>query len=252
MRYGFIGAGEITAAIVTGLSDGVAEPPEVFLSPRGRTVGRELAQRFPNVRVCAGNQDVLGNATAIVLAVRPAVAREVVGELRFRPGHTVLSALAGIPLAALREWTAPARTVVRTIPLPQAERRQSLTALYPDDPVARELYEQVGGVVVPGDEAMLDAFSAATATFAAHLDYLATIAGWLAEHGVAPEQADGFVTHVFAQLGQSLGTDSLAALTGKHTTPGGINEQLKTDLREAGVPGAVRHALDGVLARLRG
>jgi pyrroline-5-carboxylate reductase len=47
-------------------------------------------------------------------------------------------------------------------------------------------------------------------------------------------------------------TDSLATLTEEHMTPGGTNEQLMTDLRRDGVPDLVRHALDGVLARLRG
>ncbi|WP_432844656.1 NAD(P)-binding domain-containing protein [Amycolatopsis sp. CA-161197] len=246
--YGFVGAGEITAAIVEGLG---ADGPAVFLSPRGRQAGQELAARFPNVRVCETNQDVLDAASVIVLAVRPAVAREVVAELEFRPDHVVLSAVAGVPLATLREWTAPAAHVVRTIPLPQAARRQSRTALFPDHPAARDLFEPLGGVVVPPDEPTLDAFSAATATFAAHLDYLATIAGWLAAHGVEPGAADAYVTHLFAQLGQSLGTASLTELTAKHTTPGGINEQLMTALRHDDVPGSVRHALDAVLARLR-
>lgn len=40
-------------------------------------------------------------------------------------------------------------------------------------------------------------------------------------------------------------------MTDKHTTPGGINEQLMTDLRGDGMPDAVRHALDRVLGRLR-
>ncbi|MET7997491.1 NAD(P)-binding domain-containing protein [Amycolatopsis sp. NPDC005232] len=249
--YGFVGAGEITAAIVEGLSADVADPPAVFLSPRGRQVAHELAGRFPNVAVCASNQEVLDVASVIVLAVRPDVAREVVAELEFRPDHVVLSAVAGVPLATLREWTAPAAPVVRTIPLPQAARRQSLTAVFPDHPVARGLFEPLGGVVVPPDEPTLDAFSAATATFAAHLDYLATIAGWLAGHGVEPGAADAYVTHLFAQLGQSLDTASLTVLTAKHTTPGGINQQLMTALRHDGVPGSVRRGLDAVLARLR-
>ncbi|MEV0070216.1 hypothetical protein [Amycolatopsis sp. NPDC050768] len=59
------------------------------------------------------------------------------------------------------------------------------------------------------------------------------------------------MTHLFAQLGESLGTESLTELTGKHITPGGINEQLKTALRHDGVPDSVRRALDAVLARLR-
>jgi pyrroline-5-carboxylate reductase len=251
--YGFVGAGEITAAIVEGLHAGVADPPTVLLSPRGRRVGRELAGRFPNVRVCESNQDVLDNATSIVLAVRPQVARAVVAELSFRPVHVVMSAIAGVRLDQLRDWAAPAGHLVRVIPLPQAARGQSLTVMYPDDAVARELFARVGGVLVPGDESALEAFSAATATFAAHLDYLTTIAGWLADQGVEPGAATAYTTHIFGQLGQSLlqRTGSLDALTGRHMTPGGTNEQLLNDLRRDGVPDMVRRALDRVLARLR-
>ncbi|QUQ64706.1 NAD(P)-binding domain-containing protein [Kutzneria sp. CA-103260] len=252
--YGFVGTGEITAAIVAGLSTGVADPPAVLLSPRGRDVGRELASRFPNVRVCESNQGVLDSATVIVLAVRPPMAQDVLAELSFQPRHVVLSALAGVRLEQLRHWAAPAGQVVRVIPLPQAAQGQSLTAICPDNAVARELFDRVGGVVVANEEKTLDAFSAATATFAAHLDYLTTIAEWLAGQGIEHDAATAYVTHIFGQLGQSLSqhTGPLAELTEKHMTPGGINEQLMTDLRREGVPDLVRHALDRVLARLQG
>ncbi len=249
VAYGFVGAGELTSAIVGGLSADVADSPAILVSPRGR--GVELAARFPNVRVCSSNQDVLENVTTVVLAVRPQGARAVVEELTFRPEHVVVSAMAGVRLERLRDWAAPAGRIVRVIPLPSAARRQSLTAMYPDDTVARELFGRVGGVVAPGEEQTLEAFSAATATFAAHLDYLTTIADWLADHGVAKADATAYIAHIFGQLGLSLQqTDSLAALTGKHMTPGGINEQLMTDLRRDGVPDTVRRALDRVLDRL--
>ncbi|GAB3393371.1 hypothetical protein GCM10027360_85530 [Amycolatopsis echigonensis] len=137
--------------------------------------------------------------------------------------------------------------------MPQAAQRQSLTAMYPEDDVARDLFERVGGVVVPRDEPSLEAFSAATSTFAAHLDYLATIAGWMVAQGVEDEVASAYVAHVFGQVGKSLADGgSLAELTARHMTPGGINEQLLTGLRRDGMPEMVRQGLDAVLARLRG
>jgi pyrroline-5-carboxylate reductase len=251
--YGFVGAGEITAAIVEGLNADVPDPPAVFLSPRGRGVGRELANRFPNVQVCDSNQEVLSNATAVLLAVRPQVARVVVEELSFRPQHVVMSAIAGVRLERLQGWAAPAGQLVRVIPLPQAAHRQSMTVMYPDDAVARDLFARMGSILVPSEESSLEAFSAATATFAAHFDYLTTIANWLAEHGVDADAATTYTTHIFGQLGQSMlqRTDSLAALTDKHTTPGGINQQLVSDLRRDRLPDMVRRALDRILARLR-
>ncbi len=250
--YGFVGTGEITAAIVQGLSAGVTDPPAIFLSPRGRAVSRELADRFANVHVCASNQEVLAHARAVVLAVRPPQAREVLGELSFRAEHVLISALAGVRLSDLRAWSTPAGHVVRAIPLPHAAQRASRTVMYPDGEVARELFGRVGDVLVAGDEQGLRAFSAVTATFAAHLDYLNTITGWLTEHGVEDDLASAYTMHIFGQLGQSLvdRPESLMALTGKYMTPGGINEQLMSDLRREGMPDAVRHALDRILNRL--
>lgn len=251
--YGFVGTGEITAAIVEGLNADVADPPAIYLSPRGRDVGRELVRRFPNAQVCTSNQEVLDNVTSVVLAVRPPLADDVLADLSFRPEHVVVSAVAGVRLTRLQGAIAPARQVTRVIPLPQAAHRRSLTAMYPDNAVARDLFDRVGGVLVPAREETLEAISAATATFAAHLDYLTTIASWLADHGVDNDDATAYVAHVFAQVGSSLSehSGSLATLTEKHMTPGGINEQLMTDLRRDGMPDALRTALDRILARLR-
>ncbi|GAB3132595.1 pyrroline-5-carboxylate reductase [Amycolatopsis stemonae] len=245
--YGFVGTGELTAAIVEGLGTEAS----VVLSPRNHDIAHDLATRFPNVRVCGGNQEVLDSATTVVLAVRPQVVREVLAGLVFRPEHVVVSAVAAVTVTQVRDWVSPAGRVVRCIPLPTAGRRASRTAMYPDDADARALFETVGDVVVPADETALATFSAATATFAAHLDQLATIAGWMAEHGVAPEDANAYIAHVFGELGHTLAAHrgTLGELARKHETPGGINEQFRTAVRD---PARVRHALDDVLARVKG
>jgi pyrroline-5-carboxylate reductase len=125
--------------------------------------------------------------------------------------------------------------------------------MYPDNAEARALFDSIGGSVVPEAEKDLDIFSAATATFAAHLDYLGTIAAWMTDQGIEDTTATTFTTHIFGQLGQALlhHDGALETLTGKHMTPGGLNEQVLTDLRTNGVPDTVRHALDGILTRLR-
>lgn len=245
--YGFVGTGELTAAIVEGLS---AEAPRVFLSPRNHDIAHGLAARFPNVRVCGSNQEVLDNAATVLIGVRPQIAQDVLTELTFRPEHVVVSAVAGVALGRLGTYAAPATRIVRSIPLPTASRRASRTAMYPDDPAARTLFESVGDVVVPRDEAALDTFSAATATFAAHLGQLATIAGWMAEHGVDPAAADGYIAHVYGELGRTLARHdgTLEELARKHETPGGINEQFRAALRDT----PTRRGLDEVLARLKG
>jgi pyrroline-5-carboxylate reductase len=63
MKLGFIGTGEITAAMVTGLSSSQTARPSIRLSPRNAAIAANLANRFANVSVASSNQDVLDSAT---------------------------------------------------------------------------------------------------------------------------------------------------------------------------------------------
>ncbi len=76
----------------------------------------------------------------------------------------------------------------------------------------------------------------------------------MTEHGVAPEDANAYVAHVFGELGRTLlrHPGTLEDLAGKHLTPGAINEQFLTDLRDDGLRENVRKSLDAVLARVSG
>jgi pyrroline-5-carboxylate reductase len=71
MKLGFIGTGEITSAMVTGLSSSDAELHSIRLSPRNLAIATELANRFPNVSIASSNQDVLEHCDTVVIAVRP-------------------------------------------------------------------------------------------------------------------------------------------------------------------------------------
>lgn len=59
MRYGFIGTGVITRAMVIGLSGDPSTAPSVLLSPRNADIAAELAARFPNVTVGTSNAEVV-------------------------------------------------------------------------------------------------------------------------------------------------------------------------------------------------
>jgi pyrroline-5-carboxylate reductase len=77
MKLGFIGTGEITSSIVTGLCSSVAMPHSIRLSPRNAAVAKKLANRFNGVSISSSNQEVLDHCDTIVIAVRPQVAQDV-------------------------------------------------------------------------------------------------------------------------------------------------------------------------------
>ena len=108
MAYGVLGVGAIGAAIVTGLCENVDDAPQVLLSPRNAEIATGLAERFATVDVAADNQAVVDGAAVVIVCVRPQVAQTVLAELRFPADRVVISAMAGVSIAALqRLWRRP-------------------------------------------------------------------------------------------------------------------------------------------------
>lgn len=245
---GVVGTGSIARDVVIGLSD-APDPPDVWLSPRNAAVAAQLASRFDNVRVCPSNEDVVDRSDVVLLGIRPQVWSDAVEGLPWTADHTVISFVAGVSTDDLREKLAPVRTIARAIPLPSASRRDSVTVTCGADPATRALFARLGETF-DEDETTFAAFSASTATVAAHLTYLATISNWLARHDVPSAVANRYIGLVFAGLGGPLRDDELDldALTRDHMTPGGLNERLLTAMTEAGTWDALDAALDRTLS----
>jgi pyrroline-5-carboxylate reductase len=250
--YGVLGVGSIASAIVSGLCDGVTEPPEIVLSPRNAERAAELAARFPSVRVAGDNQQVVDDSDVVVVCLLPVHAAEVLAGLRFRGDHAVVSAMAGVPVAQLAGLVAPATDIARSIPVPAVATRGSVTPVHPATQAATELYGRLGGTLEIADELAYESVSAASATVAAYFRYLGTIAGWLSARGVPTAAAHRYVADTFAALSGELDSPGpdFAALAQAHTTPGGLNEQFARDLDAAGTYDAVQLGLDALLARI--
>ena len=146
---------------------------------------------------------------------------------------------------------APAGGIVRAIPLPAVARRAGLTAVHPPDNVAYGMFEPLGGVIPVDDERAFDSLAASSATIAAHLAFLDTIAGWLAARGIPRADATRYLAAIYGEL-PGTEPDDFSALAGEYATPGGLNEQFLATLREAGTFEVVDGALDDVARRLEG
>jgi pyrroline-5-carboxylate reductase len=253
MRLGFIGTGEITSSMVTGLNSSGVTVRSIWLSPRNSAIARGLADRFTGMSVASSNQEVLDHSDTIVIAVRPSAARDVLSELRFRSDHRVISVVSGLSLRSLSELVAPAVHTARAVPLPSAAQRLSPTAIYPPDPVAFELFATVGTVFLVERENEFDAMCATTATIASYFALNETIASWLEQQGVPAPQARNYIARLF--LGVTTGAveaswRSFQSLAASHATAGGINEQVLKHLVAHGLLTRVAEALDAVLLRI--
>ncbi len=254
MKLGFVGAGAITTAIVTGLNASDAGSDTILVSPRNADVAARLAAKFSNVTVAASNQVVLDGIDVVIIAIRPQVADEVLSPLKFRPDHHVISLMAIIPLEKVAALAAPAREIARAIPLPMVADRCGPTPISPADPIAAAIFNRLGTVIEAKSAAQFSAFSAATATMAPYFAFAGEIAGWLARHDVRDDDARRYVATVFqglASIAANMPEHSFAALARDFATRGGINEQAAAHLKETGALAALSDALDAVLKRLK-
>jgi len=254
MQLGFIGTGEITASIVTGLrSFRAASTDTIHLSPRNPAIANSLASRFGGICIASCNQELLDRSDMIVIAVRPPAARSVLLESRFRADHQVISLVSGLSLRTLRELVAPATRITRAVPLPSAAKRLSPTAIYPPDRAACDLFADLGTVFAVESEKVFDAMCATTATIAFYLTFTERIASWLAKHEVPESEAKEYIARLFLGVSTSAvdtSHGSFQSLAASHATAGGLNEQLLKQLVERDLLKSVSESLDAILDRI--
>ena len=255
MTLGVIGVGHIASAVVTGLCTSPDWSEAILLSPRNPARAAALAARFPAVGIAADNQAVIDGCDRLVLALRPQDAAAALGGLRLPPDLPLVSLMAMIPAAALRDLTGSAAAIVRAVPLPSAAHHQGPIAQWPADAAVEALLARIGRVVVVDGEAALHALWATTGLVATWYGLADGVAGWLRRQGVAPAEAAAYVAALITNIDDALdrpGATGFADLAEAASTRGGLNEQAARELAAAGWFAAVDARLDRLLRRLEG
>lgn len=250
MVLGVIGVGSIASAMVSGLCRG-GTPQDVLLSPRNSNVAAALAARHPSVHVAESNETVARESSIVLLCLRPADAGLLRG-LPFKNDASVISVMAGISIRELGAIVGPVSNIARAIPLPSVAVGRGVTPIYAFIEPARSLFARLGEVLEVADESSFNLFSASSATVASHFAYLDRISDWLTAHGIESLAARQYVAALFGELagGLQVADPNFEHMAKEHTTPGGINEQLRQFLTEQGVWKAVDGGLDRIRERL--
>jgi pyrroline-5-carboxylate reductase len=230
-RLGFLGAGNMSAALIKGLLHAGVRPESVLASD-AKAERLEAMRKQHGIRTTADNHALVRDCDVLVLGVKPQVIDKVLTEIgdEVRPEQLVVSVAAGVPIEGLEARLPSGSRLVRAMPNTPATVQAGVTALaagshaHDDDlRVARELFEAVGRVVVL-DEAQLDAVTGLSGSGPA---YVMVIIDALADGGVKVGLHRDTALLLAAQT--VFGAASLLLETGEHpgrlkdmvTSPGG-------------------------------
>lgn len=138
MRYAFLGAGKMAAALIQGmLRAKLCSASDIAVSSRSKG-GLENLAAATGVRAAASNADVMEGADVVLLCVKPGDALKALSEAGGAlEGRLLVSVVAGLRLAVLREAASGCR-VVRAMPNTAAMVGRSATALAVDKNASQE------------------------------------------------------------------------------------------------------------------
>lgn len=253
-RYGFIGTGAITKAIVSGLLQAPGPQLRITVSPRNAELAAELAAQHPEVTVAADNQAVVELSDVVFLAVRPQIAAEAIPSLRFREDQTVISLIAATRLEQLREWIPSVSRITQAIPLPFVENREGVTAIYPPDTEVAAIFDRLGTALPCETKDEYDLLATASATMSLYFGFMGGIVEWLTSNGMPEQGARAYMAALFDSLAKVAIREPEAALhtlAREYATKGGLNEQVWVDFDQRGGTRAVFEALDRVHMRIK-
>jgi pyrroline-5-carboxylate reductase len=225
-----VGAGKMGGAMLDGwIARGLAPKRIVVIEPQPGKAVQALARRGltlnPKAKAAA--------AAAIVIAVKPQSAPEVVPPLRPYLGKTtlVLSIMAGRTLGFLEQSLAPGTAIVRAMPNTPAAIGRGISVAVGNAKVsarqrklAGDLLAAIGKVEWASDETLMDAVTALSGSGPAYVFLLAeamTKAGIAA--GLPAELAARLARETVAGSGELLHRSALDAATLRQnvTSPGG-------------------------------
>jgi pyrroline-5-carboxylate reductase len=164
-KIGFLGGGNMAAALIRGLiSSHTVKPEQIRASDVKAERLADLEQRY-GIGTSTDNEAIARWANVIVISVKPQIVDRILAPISaaYVEGDVVVSIAAGVPLEAIEARLPKGARVVRSMPNTAAIALAGATAIAPgthataaDLEVSRALFEAVGKCVEL-DESLLDA-----------------------------------------------------------------------------------------------
>lgn len=232
---GFIGAGNMAYALISGLIRSGISAQNIKLSDTNAALLSQRKDEF-NLEVFTDNAELATQCAVIVLAVKPQILPMVCPPLQACLSHhpLIISIAAGVRASDINRWLGGNRAIVRTMPNTPALLGKGATGMMANAAVSlaqKNLSEQILGAVGVcfwvEDEQKLDAVTALSGSGPA---YFFLMMESMAKAGVALGLDEKTAEQLSIQtaLGASLmannSDDSVSTLRAKVTSPNGTTQ----------------------------
>lgn len=262
MKIGFIGAGNMAAAILGGmLKKELCKPEEIMVSRRSKEALNKLQEKY-GVQTTTNNRKLTRWAQVLFLAVKPQMLAGVMEEIRseIREDQLVISVAAGKTLSWLEEELKVPVKLIRSMPNTPALVGEGCTAFCGNEKVKEEdfsLAERIFtccGACFQVPETLMDTVGAVSGSSPAYaFMFLEAMADAAVKGGMPRDLA-------YRMAGQAmLGSAKLFLETGEH--PGVLKDMVCSPagtticgvqvLEERGMKAAVMGALEACIERSR-
>ncbi len=247
---GILGTGALAAHVVAGLRR-TRVMADIIVSPRGANVAAGLAEAH-EVIVARSNQDVLNRARMVLVCLPAGAGVEIMSSLTFSEGHSVCSAMAGVGPDTLAPLIAPAALCQTMMPGAANAIGAGPCLLYPAAADWQALLAHLGPVLTLETQAEYDTAAVFGALSGASFLLMKHLAEWFERRGIAPEVARPLVAATLAGNAAVLqnAPQDWADIIASIATPGGVTEQLVSELTQRGGLAAWDDGLDAVHARM--
>lgn len=255
MRIGFIGCGNMAAAMIGGiLRCGIFEKDEIIVSNLTEEGSRRSREKL-GVITTLDNREVAEKSKLVVLAVKPQFYEEVIMEVKelLTPEHMIVGIAPGKTLGWLEGKCGVPLKVVRLMPNTPALVGEGMTGVCVNDKVTKEDLQQICAItdsfgrteIVP--ERLMDAVGAVSGSSPAYVFmFIEAMADAAVAQGMPRKQAYQFAAQAV------LGSAKMVLETAMHPgelkdmvcSPAGTTIEGVRTLEKAGLRSAVFEALN--------
>tara|TARA_Y100001936_G_scaffold14911_1_gene12808 strand:- start:276 stop:1046 length:771 start_codon:yes stop_codon:yes gene_type:complete len=253
MKLGFIGTGNISSDVITGICNSKISFKRIVVSPRNKQKAQKLKKKFKRVSIAKSNQEVIDKSDWVFLGVLPKVGEKILPRLNFKTNQTIVSFISTINYAQLKKIVKKNAKIVRAIPMPPISLGKGPVPIFPPDKKVKNFFDKIGTTIEIKSEKLSKNFWAISGSMASFYELLKVLSDWLVKKKLKRNQAQKYITSLYSALAALAAVHAeknLKNFVVESQTPGGLNWQGVNELRKSGYFKSLEKSINNILKRL--